>query len=262
MLVIGRGIARETESIMGSLTSKHVDEAMDEPEGKFSTPKASHVLPFDPRSPTDYISRTPITVSDTPGSSQASTPMNEEKVIKVLDLDPRSPCEEVCRTPIVIEEEQTRRRHQPLKPSNLTQIVNQEIDDSDDPRSPSSKVPRTPFEDKTCDFTGFPGPTISKTDDHEDVHDDDGENGDQILVKKLFPEESNPEKVRQPLTSVQNTAGGPNKGPLGMLQAKQCKTVEEEFCKNQSNLILQLATGQENATQETIPAATDFIDRI
>ncbi|CAL4123315.1 unnamed protein product [Meganyctiphanes norvegica] len=244
---------------MGSLTSKHVDQAMEQPDESFGTPKSSHVLPFDPRSPTDYISRTPITVSDTPSSSQASTPMNDEKIIKVLDLDPRSPCEEHCRTPIVIEE-QTRKRHQAFKPSNLAQIVNQhqETEDDDDPRSPSSKVPRTPFEDKTY---GFPGPAISKVDDHDD-DDHNNENGDQVLVKKLFSEESDSEKVRRPLTSVQNAGSGNNKGPLGILQAKQCKSVEIEFSKNQSNLILKLATGQENTTTESIPASTDFVEKI
>ena len=46
---------------MGGFSSKQVDEAVKQTQ--VDTPKRPKVLPFDPRSPSEDISRTPITVS-------------------------------------------------------------------------------------------------------------------------------------------------------------------------------------------------------
>lgn len=45
------------EGVMGGLTSKYLEEVMHTP------PRHTHVLPSDPRSPSDNITRTPISVS-------------------------------------------------------------------------------------------------------------------------------------------------------------------------------------------------------
>lgn len=55
---------------MGGLTSKHVEETVSDNEG---TPKRTHILEVDPRSPSDDITRTPIAVRDPGGLFKEAT---------------------------------------------------------------------------------------------------------------------------------------------------------------------------------------------
>nr|XP_053636309.1 uncharacterized protein LOC128691454 isoform X7 [Cherax quadricarinatus] len=84
------------DNTMGGLTSRHVEVMTKEPETQ-GTPKHTHVLPYDPRSPSDYITRTPITVANTPDKGCEDTP----RIFKVLSLDPRSPNTEVTHCSVV-----------------------------------------------------------------------------------------------------------------------------------------------------------------
>ena len=62
-------------------------------------------------------------------------------------------------------------------------------------------------------------------------------------------------------SSKQQLNGRQQKGtPLGMLQAKQCKDLEEEFSKNQQNILEQLHQADENVAP--IIASTQFVEEI
>ncbi|ROT83664.1 cell division cycle-associated protein 3 [Penaeus vannamei] len=248
---------------MGNFTSKHLEEVL-KPTKSQETPK-SQVLPFDPRSPSDDITRTPIAVSDTPDTSSSESTPRDGKVVRVLQLDPRSPNVEVSRTPIVIETNETRRRNYALKPSKLAQLDtenkpdNMEDGEDQDPRSPTTKVPRTPLEDKVHVFEDSQPVKENKEDDdrkEEEVKDENPKkNQENTLVKKLFIDEGSSEKPRRPLASVQNTTAG--KTPRGLIQAKQCRNVEEEYNKNHQLILTQL-TDQEN----TVTSSTQFVESI
>merc|ERR1712168_841718 len=110
----------------------------------------------------DDISRTPIAVSrsNTPENDSINSTPQGDKVIRVLQLDPRSPTIECTRTPLMVESHEPRKRLGALKPSKLAQLSepstpSSDKDDSiksDDPRSPTIKVPRTPLQDKLQEF--------------------------------------------------------------------------------------------------------------
>ncbi|XP_045603278.2 cell division cycle-associated protein 3 [Procambarus clarkii] len=244
---------------MGGLTSRHIEEVVNVPDVK-GTPKQTHVLRTDPRSPSDYIPRTPITVADTPVKGGNGTP----RVVKALAIDPRSPNAEVNRTPIVVETRDVRRRPFSLKPSRLEQLdcKSSATDDSDehDPRSPTTKVPRTPLEEKegTFHLNSFDEqePT-NKNDSNNTTEKEDNKQSTEeqdTSTKKLLPSDVSSDKVRRPLMSVQNVVNGT---PRGLLQAKQCKNVEEEYNKNHKIILGQLS-GQEN----TVASSTEFVENI
>ncbi|XP_071543525.1 uncharacterized protein [Panulirus ornatus] len=254
---------------MGGLTSKHVEEAV-KTSGTQDTPKQTHVLSADPRSPSDYITRTPISVMDTPdGDRNGTCTPQDGKVLRVLELDPRSPISEVNRTPIVVETK-THRRPCSLKPSRLAQLESftscgEEGNDSDDqdPRSPTTKVPRTPLEEKVHAFSNSESEQKCGSDineDHEIIENgEETKEGSEIqdkskIMKPLQSEES-ANKVRRPLISLQNTTT--NNTPRGLLQAKQCRSVEEEYNKNQ-----QIILGQLSTQEKTVVSNTQFVESI
>nr|XP_053636303.1 cell division cycle-associated protein 3-like isoform X2 [Cherax quadricarinatus] len=250
------------DNTMGGLTSRHVEVMTKEPETQ-GTPKHTHVLPYDPRSPSDYITRTPITVANTPDKGCEDTP----RIFKVLSLDPRSPNTEVNRTPIVVESKDVRRRPFSLKPAKLEHLdckpaTTEESNESDehDPRSPTTKVPQTPLEGKEETFLV---PAVDETEAIEKTNSDEGrkvtenksmDEEDKSYVKKLFSNDESTDKMRRPLMSVQNNAVSST--PRCLLQAKQCRTVEEEYNKNQKIILGQLP-GQEN-----VSSSTQFVENI
>ncbi|KAK8739646.1 hypothetical protein OTU49_003448, partial [Cherax quadricarinatus] len=77
---------------------------------------------------------------------------------------------------------------------------------------------------------------------------------DKSYVKKLFSNDESTDKMRRPLMSVQNNAVSST--PRCLLQAKQCRTVEEEYNKNQKIILGQLP-GQEN-----VSSSTQFVENI
>ncbi|KAG7166521.1 cell division cycle-associated protein 3-like isoform X2 [Homarus americanus] len=245
---------------MGGLASKHMEDIFKAP----GTPQNTHVLPGDPRSPSDYISRTPIAVTNTPDSSNDGTPR-----LKVLASDPRSPNTDVNRTPIVVETNTERRRPFHLKPSRLEQLEsvsstsNGSNDTENDPRSPTTKVPRTPLDEKEHVFDTEPitqndsenSADQYSTEVEEAAASENMDDQEKSLVKKLFPCGGSTDKMRRPLTSVQNTAS--NNTPRGRLQAKQCKNVEEEYNKSQKVILDQLS--QENTV---VASSTQFVESI
>ncbi|KAL7644485.1 UNVERIFIED_CONTAM: hypothetical protein RMT77_005317 [Armadillidium vulgare] len=235
---------------MGSITSKQNPEALknikngsNDVVSQNVTPKPVKTLPFDPRSPSEYINRTPITVSD---SSEGNTP--NVRMLKALPLDPRSPTTEVTRTPLYVEENYDKRRYQPTKPSKLTDICfsnnTQSIDK--DPRSPTEKVPRTPLEEGSIASSREPfyeeEPLTPPNTQRDLTNDPRGS-----LNRKLF---ETLDKDRKPLTDVQNQ-------PKNQIQALQCRNVEEEFAKNEKLILNKLETND-----QTIKTSTEFIENI
>lgn len=245
---------------MGALTSKHVDEIVGDVKSQ-STPKVKKI-PFDPRSPSDDITRTPITMLTTPESNAESTP-TDAKVIKVVD--PRSPNNEVMRTPIIVEKKEAPHRPLHLKPNMLMKLdslssSNEENNDNEeqDPRSPTTKVPRTPLEDRTQELEleeSHCGQKQSSDAMNQNALVTEKQELSNTLVKKLFTSDSPVDKVRQPLSSVQNTNVG--KTPRGLLQAKHCKNIEDEYNKNHQTIVTQLSN-QEN----TVSSNTEFVENI
>lgn len=61
--------------------------------------------------------------------------------------------------------------------------------------------------------------------------------------------------MRRPLTSLQNTTT--NSTPRGLIQAKQCRNVEEEYNKSQQIILDQLSTHE-----ETVVSNTQFVESI
>ncbi|KAK3887777.1 hypothetical protein Pcinc_008106 [Petrolisthes cinctipes] len=261
---------------MGGLSSKHVDEVINETSDIEGTPKRTHILKIDPRSPSDYITRTPIAVSNTPNKNPEQTPCGN-KLLTTLPDDPRSPTIEVDRTPIQIETKDRQKRPVTMRPSRLTQLdstssVSSEASgtseassssDESDPRSPTSKVPRTPLENKEHVFSE---PEEIKQEDTEckeleptEVTDktDESTFGKDSTEKKgqVFELDNTIDKIRRPLGSLQNN--GTSSTPRGILQAKQCRNVEEEYNKSQQIIMTQL-TGQE----KKVASNTQFVENI
>ncbi|XP_066975600.1 uncharacterized protein [Macrobrachium rosenbergii] len=244
---------------MGGITSKFVDEVVSDSK-QDHTPKVKQ-LPFDPRSPSEQITRTPITTLKTPDNN-LDTP-SDAKIFKVVD--PRSPNNELTRTPIIVEKKEVPRRPLSLKPATEMKLdsflcaPNDENDGEEmqDPRSPTIKVPRTPLEDKVLDLEvreSSGEPEEEKTDITEITRQNDKglQEENRTLVKKLFPSEGQGDKVRRPLGLVQNTVTA--KTPRDLLQAKHCKNVEDEYNKNMRTLL----PDQENI----IHSKTDFVENI
>merc|ERR1712136_737497 len=177
--------------------------------------------------------------------------------------DPRSPTIECTRTPLMVESHEPRKRLGALKPSKLAQLSepstpSSDKDDSiesDDPRSPTIKVPRTPLQDKLQEFDSF------MTEDEGDM-DENADNFVEKSAETAVKEETvkQPENLekRKPLAAV-NKKGAQNT-PKGFLQAKQCRNVEEEYSKTQQKLITQLSSDQENTP--IIPSTTTLVDTI
>ncbi|KAG0719233.1 hypothetical protein GWK47_050887 [Chionoecetes opilio] len=250
---------------MGGLTSKYLEDMMHSP----SRP-TTHVLPYDPRSPSDNISRTPISVTDTPERTNNGTPAT-----KVLPFDPRSPTVELSRTPIVVETKESRRRPFSLKPSRLLDPKIVSDSDDSDPRSPTSRVPRTPLTDKTHTFTNqeVTEERVKASEDVQEVEeeelskiDETKENNDEdSFTSSQSSNDENKEVQPQALMEKEclAQAGGNKKGkssnPRSMLQARQCQAIEAEYSKNQQVIFTQL-TEQENKTP--MPSNTQFVENI
>lgn len=259
---------------MGGLTSKYLEEVLQTP------PRSTHVLKSDPRSPSDDITRTPISVTDTPERNGNGTP-----VVKVLPFDPRSPSAEVSRTPLMVETKDSRRRPFSLKPSRLLDPETLNTSEDSDPRSPTSRVPRTPLSDQTHTFTNKEleeertdteeKDKETKKDDEKKVKEEEEEEqqeekDDQDSISTSSNDENNEAPPDAPPDALQETVrlglSGSNKGntsnksnPRGMLQAKQCRAIEEEYSKNQQAIVTQLAD-QENKTPP--PSNTQFVESI
>ncbi|KAK4306361.1 hypothetical protein Pmani_021819 [Petrolisthes manimaculis] len=269
---------------MGGLGSKHVDEVINDTSDIEGTPKLTHILKIDPRSPSDYITRTPIAVSNTPNKNPEQTPCGG-KLLTTLPDDPRSPTIEVDRTPIHIETKDKQKRSVAMRPSRLTQLdstssVSSEASgtseannsssssssDESDPRSPTSKVPRTPLENKEHVFsepeeimdedTGCKELELTEVTDKTDESTFDK---DSSTEKKgqVFQLDNTTDKfqIRRPLGSLQNN--GTSSTPRGILQAKQCRNVEDEYNKSQHTIMTQL-TGQ----VKKVASNTQFVENI
>ncbi|KAK7084252.1 hypothetical protein SK128_005459 [Halocaridina rubra] len=243
---------------MGGLTSKHIDELVDNFKHQ-GTPKMIKHLPFDPRSPSENITRTPITALDTTDSGADSTPA-EAKTIRVID--PRSPIAEVTRTPIIVQKTDIKHRSQPLRPKTLMKLdsLSQSTEEENgneqqDPRSPTIKVPRTPLEEKNIDLD----PSISEEKERdEDIASKTESNVQEnsVLVKKLFTIEKDGDKVRRPLATVQNNIKI-EKTPRDLLQAKHCRNIEDEYNKTHQAILNQLP-----AQENTVKSNTEFVETI
>ncbi|KAF2365449.1 hypothetical protein FHG87_003794 [Trinorchestia longiramus] len=245
------------------------------------------VLPFDPRSPTEHFSRTPIVVtanqSDTPAGP--ATPAN----VKVLEVDPRSPSQQVSRTPIIVEKSTSSSTDTPksggvrTRPHALhTPDKALQSTEENDPRSPSVTVPRTPLEQKLFEVSihNVSSSSDTKNDNTgtpEDKSVNEEESGDMCDVDDASREEM--EKENQPETSTsraekqskESSASLGSRSPLSsnnrncstprnLLQAKQCRTLEEEFNKNQRNILAQIAATDEE--EAIVPSTTQFVDQI
>ncbi|XP_064117198.1 uncharacterized protein LOC135222819 isoform X2 [Macrobrachium nipponense] len=221
---------------MGGITSKFVDEVVNDSKQEH-TPKVKQ-LPFDPRSPSEQITRTPITTLKTPDNN-LDTP-TDAKIFKVVD--PRSPNNEVTRTPIIVEKKEVPRRPLSLKPATEMKLdsflcapndenedleVRKSSDDTEEEKNENAEVARQ--------------------------NDKGIQEENRTLVKKLFPSEGQGDKVRRPLVLVQNTVSA--KTPRDLLQAKHCKNVEDEYNKN----IRTLLPDQENII---VHSKTDFVENI
>ncbi|XP_076048434.1 uncharacterized protein LOC143029599 isoform X2 [Oratosquilla oratoria] len=242
---------------MGGLTSKQVDEVVKASKTPKGTPEQTRVLPFDPRSPSDNVNRTPITVSKPQSDGLDSTPVNSTTKIQVMD--PRSPSCELERTPVIVEGVQQRqRRNFSLKPSKLTQLENLDINEDEalDPRSPSSKVPRTPLEEKK--FTDESSPDVGSQDSFQSCEvEEEASSSDEVIEDPKSCSDDTVDKARKPLQALQNTRNSATDTPRGLLQAKHCRSVEEEFNKNQKILMRQLSN-----KDNSITSATEFVENI
>ncbi|XP_068201433.1 cell division cycle-associated protein 3-like [Palaemon carinicauda] len=246
---------------MGGITSKFVDTVVNESEQEH-TPKGKR-LPFDPRSPSEEIARTPIMTLETPNNRNRMDTPALAKTDKIVD--PRSPNCDVNRTPIIVEKKEAPRRPLSLKPATDMKLDSflcapndkNEGEDEQDPRSPTTKVPRTPLEDKVLDLEITKSSSDSEEDQvvntetaKQEVEDTQEEN--KNLVKKLFSSDGEGDKARRPLGQIRNTVTA--KTPRDLLQAKHCKNVEVEYNKN----IRSLLPDQENV----IHSKTDFVEDI
>lgn len=249
---------------MGGLTSKYMEEIMHTP------PRHTHVLPSDPRSPSDNINRTPISVTDTPDKNNG-TPST-----KVLPFDPRSPTTEVARTPIVVDAKDSRRRPFTLKPSRLIDPNTVSNIDDSDPRSPTSRVPRTPLSDQTHTFTNVEAgeervnvsEKVQEMEEEKQSIEEEEEEDDQDLStsspsrndeNKEVPLDTPQEKECLGLAGGNKRSSSNSTNPRSMLQARQCQAIEAEYSKNQQTIFTQL-TEQENKTP--VPSNTQFVENI
>lgn len=243
---------------MGSLTSKYLEEMTQTPQ------RSTHVLESDPRSPSDNITRTPISVTDTPDRGSNGTPAT-----KVLPFDPRSPTTELDRTPIVVETKDTRRRPFALKPSRLIDPNTVAAIEDLDPRSPTSRVPRTPLSDQTHSFTNKEA--VEERVSGKDVQEGEQEKAEEekddqdSCVSSSSSNEENkgldetPQKELLSLTGSNKRSMNTSRNPQSILQARQCQAIEAEYTKNQQVLITQLA---EETKTPTLPSNTQFVENI
>ncbi|XP_045102853.1 cell division cycle-associated protein 3-like [Portunus trituberculatus] len=248
---------------MGGLTSKYLEEMMHTP------PRSTHVLKSDPRSPSDNITRTPISVTDTPERGSNGTPAT-----KVLPFDPRSPSTELERTPIVVETKETRRRPFSLKPSRLIDPSTVAISEDLDPRSPTSRVPRTPLSDQTHSFTNkevsedrLSGKEVQGVEKEEKGEEEkDNQDDHESSVSSSSSNEENkevlsemPQKELLSLTGSNKRSMNTSRNPQSILQARQCQAIEAEYTKNQQVIFTQLA---EETKTPTLPSNTQFVENI
>jgi len=230
-------------------------------ESANSTPvRPEKVLPFDPRSPAEEFARTPITVAH--ATAADATPQLRRVV---LDDDPRSPSGEVSRTPIVVSEAPSKGGHlPPLSPPP------EGGQGGEDPRSPTVTVPRTPLTEQAFDMTKTKSQSVTSrlvfNDSalEESVVAEDKEEGEESEEEARPEVKSDATDSSGVLQNVTNTAASKqgkaagNKGtPLGLLQAKQCRTLEQEFTKTQQSILQQL-----DSDENTIPSSTQFVQQI
>lgn len=69
------------------------------------------------------------------------------------------------------------------------------------------------------------------------------------------------EAISASTTSAVKSNNSAGRTPLGLLQAKQCRTLEEEFTKNQRTILNQLDQSDEN-TMPVVPSTTQFVEQI
>ncbi|XP_018008878.1 cell division cycle-associated protein 3 [Hyalella azteca] len=271
------------------------------PEEDVNSTPLRKVLPFDPRSPTDHITRTPITVTSTGEDCTPARPANPATSLRVLDVDPRSPSQQVTRTPIVIDDSADNAstvalstpkssgiRSKPHALNKPDESPTPELsfgirDEENDPRSPSVTVPRTPLEDKlfkvsirdansSSSSVAYASAKNSIQEQNQQSSKDENNEFDQSNVEddkenkesstkdeKCIKNVSNPAPMtRSPLSSSNKTNCST---PRNLLQAKQCRTIEEEFTKNQRNILAQINAVDEEVVT-VVPSTTQFVEQI
>lgn len=251
------------------------------PSAASASAVAVKVLDVDPRSPSQQVSRTPIVVESpttskrlqdsTPLSSKTATSQGTSTAAAVTSSSPISP------------------------KTNLANICTSSKSDCDDdindPRSPTVTVPRTPLEDKQFQVSGnsrdlcdgitkrllFNQSACETTTNYDETElqdmeqnatDDsaaDSDDGDDVegkdSTKDTDVNSTGGNSNRKPLASVQNGGGRSRGTPRAMLQAKQCRTLEEEFSKNQRNILSQLVQ-DDSENIAPVPSTTQFVEEI
>ncbi|MPC22207.1 hypothetical protein E2C01_015219 [Portunus trituberculatus] len=179
------------------------------------------------------------------------------------------------RTPIVVETKETRRRPFSLKPSRLIDPSTVAISEDLDPRSPTSRVPRTPLSDQTHSFTNkevsedrLSGKEVQGVEKEEKGEEEkDNQDDHESSVSSSSSNEENKEVLKPfavfqellSLTGSNKRSMNTSRNPQSILQARQCQAIEAEYTKNQQVIFTQLA---EETKTPTLPSNTQFVENI
>ncbi|KAK8389791.1 hypothetical protein O3P69_009058 [Scylla paramamosain] len=161
----------------------------------------------------------------------------------------------------------------PIVPSRLIDPNTVATSEDLDPRSPTSRVPRTPLSDQTHSFTNkeageerVSAKEVQDVEKDEQKTEEEEKDDQDSSVSSSSSNEENKEVLNEtPQKEFLNLAGSnkrstnTSRNPQSILQARQCQAIEAEYTKNQQVIFTQLA---EETKTPKLPSNTQFVENI